>query len=71
MLEIFYHPIYSYIILGLNSENRCGFFIVVSKECIHSIQITFKKVNARSHINIWDDKEFQALSKYIIAFLKR
>ena len=38
--------------------------------CLHCIQNIFQQINASQDLNTQDDREFWALSEYIITFLK-
>ena len=46
-------------------------FVLVTWENLRCTQIIFQEIKAREQINIQGDREFQALSEYIIAFEKR
>ncbi len=61
--EILYHPMYFYTVL-----KKCRFVVLVKYGYIHYFQIIVQQINAMKWIDIYDDREFQALSEYIITF---
>jgi hypothetical protein len=69
-----------YIFFFLKNYSQCNYslktaenqriLVLVSWGPIDCTQIIFQQINEMSWINIWHDREFQALSEYIIVFSK-
>jgi hypothetical protein len=64
-----YHPIYSGLGLNLFAEKyfeHCQY----GWGCLHYTQNIFQQINASQDLNTQGDREFRALSEYIITFFK-
>jgi hypothetical protein len=64
-----YHPVYSGLGLNLFAEKyfeHCQY----GWGCLHCTQNIFQQINASQDLNTQGDREFRALSEYIITFLK-
>ncbi len=54
----------------MRKEQKMEFVGIWGRGCLHCTQSIFQQINASQYLNTQGDREFQALSEYIITFLK-
>jgi hypothetical protein len=54
----------------MRKEQKMEFVEICGRGCLHCTQNIFQQLNVSQDLNTQGDREFQALSEYIITFLK-
>ena len=54
----------------MRKEEKMKFVGIWGRGCLHCTQSIFQQINVSQDLNTQGDREFRALSEYIITFLK-